>query len=178
MSLLIIKGVPSQRMINLLWAYLTFIFMVWIRLLWRNFQEMIEEQREESEVGNAMLGCCATVSCRRMHPTSLISLSSAELSMMKVFKAKQTAQTARLQSPKVCNFQTSMFKSGFARKQERRSGRQNWWDSAFLALVGLFFEHLQKHSLTLLFLCCICSFTAETYPIAVIWAALLRVTLW
>jgi len=33
MSLLIIKGVPSHRMINLLWAYLTFIFMVWIRLL-------------------------------------------------------------------------------------------------------------------------------------------------
>lgn len=71
---------------------------------------MIEEQREESELGNTMLGCCATNSCRRMHATSLISLSSAELSMAKVFKTKQTAQTARLQSPKMSNFQTNMFK--------------------------------------------------------------------
>lgn len=52
-----------------------------------------------------MLGCCAAISCRRMHATSLISLGSAELSMVKVFKAQQTAQTARLQSPKMCNFQ-------------------------------------------------------------------------
>lgn len=149
MSLLIMKGVPSQRMINLLWAYLTFIFMVWIRLLWRNFQEMIEE---ESELGNTMLGSCATISSRKMHATSLISLSSADLSVAKVFKTKQTAQTAGLQSSKMCNFQTNMLKSVFTRKQERRSGAQNWWDFACLTLVSLLLEHFEKHSLTLLLL--------------------------
>lgn len=38
---------------------------------------MIEEQREESELGITVFGCCATISCR-MHAASLISLSSAE----------------------------------------------------------------------------------------------------
>lgn len=66
-----------------------------------------------------MLGCCATVSCRRMHATSLISLSSAELSTVKVFKKPQTAHTARLWSPKMCNFQTSMFRVDL---QESRRG--------------------------------------------------------
>lgn len=86
---------------------------------------MTEKEREESELGNTTLGCYATISSRRMYATSLISLNSAELSMAKVFKTKQTAQTARLQSPKMCNFQTNMFKSGFTRKQERGSGAQN-----------------------------------------------------
>lgn len=83
---------------------------------------MIEE---ESELGNTMLGSCATISSRKMHATSLISLSSADLSVAKVFKTKQTAQTARLQSSKMCNFQTNMLESVFTRKQERRSGAQN-----------------------------------------------------
>lgn len=83
---------------------------------------MIEEEREESELGNTMLECCATIDFRRMYANSLISLSSADLNMAKVFKIKQTAQTARLQSPKMYNFQINMFESGFTRKQERRSG--------------------------------------------------------
>lgn len=165
-------------MISLLWAYLTFIFMVWIRLLWRNFQEMIEEQREESELGNTMLGCCATISCRRMHATSLISLSSAELSMVKVFRTKQAAQTTRLQNSKMCNFQTNVFKSGFARKQERRSGALNWWDCAFLGLVSLLLIYLQNIHSHYCCLCCVSDFTAEIYHIAATSATHLRVTLW
>jgi len=43
--------------------------------------------------------------------------------MAKVLKIKQTAHTARLQSPKMYNFQIDVFRSGFTRKQEmRRSG--------------------------------------------------------
>lgn len=59
---------------------------------------------------------------QQMYANRLISLSSADLSMVKVFKMKQTAQYARLQSPKMYNFQTSMSESRFTRKQERRSG--------------------------------------------------------
>lgn len=83
---------------------------------------MIEEEREESELGNTTLECCAPISFSRMCANSLIPLSSADLSMVKMFKMKQTAQYARLQSPKMYNFQTSMSESGFTRKQERRSG--------------------------------------------------------
>lgn len=81
---------------------------------------MIEEESEESELGNTMLECCATIDFSRMYANSLISLSSADLSIAKVFTVKQTAQTAMLQSPKLYNFQTNMFDSGFTRKQERR----------------------------------------------------------
>lgn len=84
---------------------------------------MIEEEREESELEilhwNAVL---LSISFSRMYANSLISLSSADLSMVKMFRMKQTAQYARLQSPKMYNFQTSMSESGFTRKQERRSG--------------------------------------------------------
>lgn len=81
---------------------------------------MIEEEREESELENTVLECCATISFSRMYANSLISFSSANLSMVKVFKIKQTVHTARLQSPKMYNF--NMFTSGFTRKQEKRSG--------------------------------------------------------
>lgn len=81
---------------------------------------MIEEEREESALGDTTLECCAPIDFSRMFANSLISLSSADLSMAKVCKIKQTAQTARLQSPKLYNFQTNMFESGFTRKQERR----------------------------------------------------------
>lgn len=84
---------------------------------------MIEEEREESERGNTTLECYATIDFSRTYANSLISLNSADLSMAKAFKISQTAQTARLQSPKMYNFQTSMLETGFTRKQkERRSG--------------------------------------------------------
>lgn len=52
---------------------------------------MIEEEREESELGNTTLECCAPISFSWMYANSLISLSSADLSKVKVFKMKQIA---------------------------------------------------------------------------------------
>lgn len=62
--------------------------MVWIRLLWRNFQEKIEEEREEKELGNTTLECYTAIDFRRMHANSLISLSSADLSMAESIQNK------------------------------------------------------------------------------------------
>lgn len=176
MSLLIMKGVPSQRMINLLWAYLTFIFMVWIRLLWRNFQEMIEE---ESELGNTMLGSCATISSRKMHATSLISLSSADLSVAKVFKTKQTAQTAGLQSSKMCNFQTK-----YAQECIYKKAGEEIWGTELMGFcmpgTGKFafraFWKTFTHT-TVAFVAFLASLQ-KNYQAAAILATLLQVTLW
>lgn len=44
---------------------------------------MIEEDREERELGNTMLECYPAIDFSRMHANSLISLSSADLSMAK-----------------------------------------------------------------------------------------------
>jgi len=39
---------------------------------------MIEEEREESELGNTTLECCAATDFSRMYANSSISLSSAD----------------------------------------------------------------------------------------------------
>lgn len=60
---------------------------------------MIEEEREERELGNTMLECYPAIDFSRMHANSLISLSSADLSMAKRVQNKPNRSECQATEP-------------------------------------------------------------------------------